>query len=189
MTVEEFLKLRPGVDRVKLTVSGIEYILEDVQIVSESGSYQFQMTIHADGGPSLVTPRIDIYDVIWGAEPDGKGPSGEPKYELVEYTDENPIQVGDEVNVAGTWMVVSGIQTTTLRVHDIEWRCQDISKSFIKQGRRPIKKEIVSGVKVCEITKDEFGQHGYLLNNSGAPVRNYLKPGKTYFLIEKEDGE
>lgn len=111
-----------------------------------------------------------------------------PEYEDIIYSDENPIQVEDEVNVGGTWMkVLEFISGGSVRFcKDEHGRCEELWAGTIKQGRRPIKKEIVSGVKVCDVSeKRQWYPHGYHFTI----VTERLSPDKKYALIELEEGE
>lgn len=106
------------------------------------------------------------------------------KYEDITYSKENPIQVGDEVNVGGTWLkVVADYDDYVELCKDNE--CDAIYKSRFKQGRRKIKQETVSGVKVAEVT-----WIGHMASGEPAvKLSNYVQAGKNYALIELEDGE
>lgn len=110
------------------------------------------------------------------------------EYELIEYTKDNPIQVGDIFDMGGREWRVDIIGSGDLDGW-VSAGCGglvfSVPKSLIKQGRRPIKKEIVSGAKVCEAKGYENPVFGPQLRLS----QEKIIPGKTYFLIEKEDGE
>lgn len=195
MTVSEFLKLRPGVDRVRLGVSGGELDVLRKRVESSESVYGFWLRVRPIGDPASKTHdtcRIHAYDVIWGEEPESESEAeAPPGFTLEIYNKDNPIQEKDILDVAGMEMTVVSVDHDHGVVFLEKPPCPDTGEflwiTSVKQGRRPIKKEPVSGVKVCEIRYDAFWC--YKVDGVNKELANILEDGKKYALIELEERE